>query len=273
MRPKYRILLIEDDPDYSELIQVMLSKETDTAFDVDRVGQLQTGLERLAAGGIDLILLDLSLPDSQALDTFISVHSHVPEIPVVVLTSLVDEELAIKAVHKGAQDYLVKGLVDSNLLTRSIRYAIERHQMLEKLRQKTQELQASEARNRAMLNAIPDLILQISRDGILLDCNEVKDNDIAISYGGILGKKVHEALPTEMANQIMRYVERTLRVGGIHVFEYQSLVKGDLHDYEVRLIVSGQNEVLAIVRNITERKEADRMKNQFIWRLRRAGLW
>ncbi len=272
MKHRYRILLIEDNPDYSQLIRIMLSKETDTAFDVECADLLQAGLERLAADGIDLVLLDLSLPDSRALDTFISVHTNAPEVPIVVLSSTDDEKLAIKAVQEGAQDYLVKELVDGDLLVRSIRYAIERHQMLEELKRKTQELQASEERNRAILNAIPDLILQITRDGVLLSYKAAKSDDVAMPCSESPGKKIYEALPKEMAEQIMHRIERTPYIDGTQTFEYQSPVKGDLHDYEARIIASGQNEVLVIVRNITKRKEADRIKNQFIWRLRRAGL-
>jgi PAS domain S-box-containing protein len=270
---RIRILLIEDDRDYSQLIQIMLSKETDPAFDVKCTELLQTGLERLAKGGIDLVLLDLSLPDSRALDTFTSVYTQAPETPIVVLSCLDDEKLAIEALHKGAQDYLVKDLVDSSLLARSVYYAIERHRMLEELKRKTQALQASEAKNRAILNAIPDLMFQISKDGILLDHKAAKNDDIPVPRDGFLGKKVYEVLPTELAEQIMRYTSHMLYAGKIQVFEYQSLVKGSLHDYEARIVANGPDEVLVIVRDITKRKEAERMKNQFIWRLRRAGLW
>ena len=104
----------------------MLAEVRGTAFDLEWADQLSSGLERLAAGGIDAVLLDLSLPDSQGFDTFVKTHTQAAQVPIIVLSGLDDEELAGKAVREGAQDYLVKGNVDSNLLVRALRYAVER---------------------------------------------------------------------------------------------------------------------------------------------------
>ncbi|MGQ4808833.1 hypothetical protein NKDENANG_02224 [Candidatus Entotheonellaceae bacterium PAL068K] len=84
---------------------------------------------RLEAGGVDMALLDLSLPDSQGLDTLVLVYACVPHVPIVVLMGLDNTVLAAQAVWQGAQDYLVKGRIDGDLLRRTIRYAIERQQM------------------------------------------------------------------------------------------------------------------------------------------------
>jgi MinD-like ATPase involved in chromosome partitioning or flagellar assembly/CheY-like chemotaxis protein len=124
-----KVLLIEDNPGDARLIQMMLAEARGAPFDIERADRLSTGLGRLATGGIDVVLLDLSLPDSQGLDTFARVHAQAPEVPIVLLTGLEDEELGVEAMREGAQDYLVKGQVDSRLLVRSMRYAIERHRM------------------------------------------------------------------------------------------------------------------------------------------------
>ena len=130
-----RILLVEDNPGDARLIREMLAEVRGVAFDVQRGDRLSTSLERLAEGGIDLVLLDLSLPDSQGLDTFARVYAQAPDVPIVLLTGLDDADLAVRAVREGAQDYLVKGQLDSGLLARSIRYAIERHRaQVERLR-------------------------------------------------------------------------------------------------------------------------------------------
>src|SRR5258707_3378479 len=128
-----RVLLIEDNPADAELIQETLSEPGRVAFSLETAGQLGTGLERLAAGGIDVVLLDLSLPESWGLSTLARVQASAPSVPVVVLSGLADETLAIQAVHAGAQDYLVKGQVDSRLLGRALRYAIERRQAADAL--------------------------------------------------------------------------------------------------------------------------------------------
>ncbi|NQE46411.1 Chemotaxis response regulator protein-glutamate methylesterase [ANME-1 cluster archaeon GoMg2] len=121
-----KVLLIEDNPGDARLIQEMLSEVDGSTFELESAGSLSTGMERLAAGDIDVVLLDLGLPDSSGLDTFITVHAQAPDVPIMMFTGLDDAELAIKAVQEGAQDYLPKNKLDSELLVRTIRYAIER---------------------------------------------------------------------------------------------------------------------------------------------------
>jgi len=128
-----RILLIEDNPGDIRLIREMLGEVGTVSFNLKWADQLSRGLERLAKGGIDVLLLDLSLPDSHGFDTFTKAHTQVPEVPIVVLTDLNDETVGIRAMQEGAQDYLVKGQVDKNLLVRSIRYAVERQQLVEEV--------------------------------------------------------------------------------------------------------------------------------------------
>ncbi len=110
-----------------------LSDAPANPFVLEHVQTLGDGLERVQRGGIALVLLDLSLPDSFGLDTFARAHEAAPEVPIIVLSGRDDEALAIKTVHEGAQDYLVKGQVDTRLLVRSMRYAIERKRAEEAL--------------------------------------------------------------------------------------------------------------------------------------------
>ncbi|MBU1615483.1 response regulator [bacterium] len=117
-----KILLIEDDPEDVMLISEMLASSKGVTFDLEHVNRLSSGLERLAKGGFDLVLSDLGLPDSQGLDTFLEVQRRQPKLPIVVLTGLGDESVGVSAVRRGAQDYLIKGEVNSSLLIRSIHY-------------------------------------------------------------------------------------------------------------------------------------------------------
>jgi signal transduction histidine kinase len=121
-----RVLLVEDDPEDVLLLRETLSDVPSVQFDVTHVGTLGEALPRLGEPGFEVVLLDLSLPDSQGFETFGTVKASGSEVPVVVLTGLDDETLALRAVQAGAQDYLVKGRADGELLCRSIRYAIER---------------------------------------------------------------------------------------------------------------------------------------------------
>ncbi|KAF5411238.1 MAG: PAS domain S-box protein [Euryarchaeota archaeon] len=121
-----KVLLIEDNPGDARLIEVMLSLVSGTLFDVENANRLSDGLKHLSEGKIDAVLLDLGLPDSSGLDTFEKVNDQAPEVPIVMLTGLDDTELALEGMRMGAQDYLVKGRVDGDLLARTLRYAIER---------------------------------------------------------------------------------------------------------------------------------------------------
>ena len=135
------VLLIEDDPDDAMLIQRYLSNAPKVRCEVKHVDRLGKGLECLKDGGFDVVLLDLGLPDvSTGLDTFEKTHALAPQVPIIVLTGHDDDEFAIEAVQKGAQDYLVKGQVTGGLLGRSIRYAIGRQKLLMQLEQSAKEI-------------------------------------------------------------------------------------------------------------------------------------
>ncbi len=128
------VLLIEDDPYDAELTMALLGEIRNFRCLAERADTLFRGLERLSRGGVDLVLLDLGLPDSLGLGTFELAYVQYPDIPIIILSGLADEEMAIKTVQEGAQDYLVKGNFDGNLLARAIRYAIERHRIKAELK-------------------------------------------------------------------------------------------------------------------------------------------
>src|SRR5260370_12786542 len=120
-----RVLLVEDNPGDVRLCLELLREAGEGHVKVEHVDRLATALERLSNQAFDVVLLDLSLPDAHGLDTLVRAHAHAPSVPIVVLTGLDDQALAVKAVRAGAQDYLVKGRVDGDLLVRSIRQATE----------------------------------------------------------------------------------------------------------------------------------------------------
>jgi two-component system, cell cycle sensor histidine kinase and response regulator CckA len=129
------ILLVEDNIGDVRLLQENLKEVNPIQFRLTQVEWLKDALVYLARSKFDIVLLDLSLPDSQGLETFFQIYRQDATIPVIVLTGLDDESLAIEAMQAGVQDYLVKGQVTGDLLIRSIRYAIERKQTEQKLRE------------------------------------------------------------------------------------------------------------------------------------------
>jgi signal transduction histidine kinase/HPt (histidine-containing phosphotransfer) domain-containing protein len=152
-RQQIRVLLIEDSPDDALLIREYLAGARQTRCRIDHVELLSDALERVSAGAIDIVLLDLQLPDSRGLDTFRRVQNADPALPVVVLSGYEDETTALTAVQEGAQDYLVKGQVEPRELEKTLLYAIERQRTGRALAERNAELQkaieAAEAANRA----------------------------------------------------------------------------------------------------------------------------
>lgn len=130
-----KVLLIEDDPQVANLISRVLTSNSTSAFQVEHFDRLETALRRISRkNNVELILLDLTLPDASGIDTFLKVHSQAGDIPIVVMTGLNDETIAVRAVHEGAQDYLVKGHFDNQLLIRALLYAIERGRLQKELK-------------------------------------------------------------------------------------------------------------------------------------------
>jgi DNA-binding NarL/FixJ family response regulator len=124
------ILLVEDDPADARLIREMVFDVSPTLVRRLRLAdRLATGIQAAHEAQPDIVLLDLSLPDARGFDTFRQLQAAVPTVPVVILSGLNDEDMAVRSVQGGAQDYLVKGHVDGTTLVRAMRYAIERKRM------------------------------------------------------------------------------------------------------------------------------------------------
>lgn len=158
---RIRILLVEDDADDIWVMRNLLGDRWDAPFDLVQVELLSAAIERVLEETFDVILLDLTLPDSRGLETFFAMHAQAGDVPIVVLSGHSDEQSAMKAVQAGAQDYLVKGQVNDRVLVRSIRYAIERgrrHRAEEQMRDTTEEFRAaSEIQQRLYPSEPPQL--------------------------------------------------------------------------------------------------------------------
>jgi two-component system cell cycle response regulator len=128
-----RILLVEDNLEYARAVQIILGEVSAEEFDLAHVTRVADVTQQLEHGVFDVILLDLNLPDSAGYETFANIHTHNPEIPIVVMSSDDDTALAVRTVREGAQDYLVKGEENLKALTRAIHYAIERQKAQSRL--------------------------------------------------------------------------------------------------------------------------------------------
>jgi len=152
-----KVLLIENNPEDARRIKKELLAVKSTKFDLLLADCLSQGLKHLAEANIDIVLLDLSLPDSNGIDTFLRITQQKPDIPVVILTAHDDESFAINALRQGAQDSLIKEQVYGTLLARSLQYAIERNRIKEALFHRGQEF-------RKLVENTPDIIARFDRE-------------------------------------------------------------------------------------------------------------
>lgn len=213
-----RVLLIEDNPADARLIEVLLAEVRIARFSLRWEDHLKGGLARLAGkNDFDAVLLDLLLPDSQGLDTILKVREQAPEVPLVVLTGQDDESLGLSAVQRGAQDYLVKGNADANLLARSLLYSIERQRMQATLRNLSLTDPLTGLYNRRGLLALADQQLKTARRNksslslVLADLDGLKEiNDT-------LGHQEGDAAILEIAKTLketFRQSDILARMGG-----------------------------------------------------------
>ncbi|HTH15231.1 MAG TPA: EAL domain-containing protein [Magnetospirillum sp.] len=191
---KRTVLVVEDNPGDARLVELFLLEETSDPFRILKAGTLADGLAQLASEHVDVVLLDLSLPDSFGLATLARLKAEWPLVPVVVLTGTNDEMLAVQALRQGAQDYLVKGAGDSDLVRRAVRYAIERSRVDLALRR-------SEDRFRAVFqNAGVGVVLSES-DGRLAQANPAFCAMVGYSEAELVGKHFSEISHPEDAGR------------------------------------------------------------------------
>jgi PAS domain S-box-containing protein len=120
-----------------------------------------------------------------------------------------------------------------------------------------EELKKSESKSRAILDAIPDLIFILNKNGVFLDYKAQREEDLYLPSDKFLGKKIDEVLPNDLVKLVKYHIKRALETGTVQVFEYQLKIKGEMRDYEARMVVSGEDEVLSIMREITESKKME----------------
>ena len=247
-------MLIEDDQGDAELLRLKLSDQTTLKIELEHMDRLSTGLERLSRGGIDLLLLDLSLPDSHGLDTLTEVRAHSPGVPIIVITGLDDEARAVETLNIGAQDYLVKGQGDGVSVARSILYALERHRLRKIAEQRADELQKSEANLSTIINTNADALLIVDQNG------EVRFANPAAEI--LFDKKVEELVGNPFGFPVVTGDMTELEI----LLEDGTKVVAEMRIAEINW--ECQKAYLVSLRDISWRKRAEeeraRLENQFM---------
>jgi two-component system, cell cycle sensor histidine kinase and response regulator CckA len=252
-----KILLIEDNPGDVLLLQETLSEITFVELELVHVERLAKALKRLQSEDFDVILLDLALPDSNGLDTFIQIQEQTPATPIVVLTGMADETLAMSAMKAGAQDYLVKGQVSgSDLLLRSMRYAIERKRIEATLQQREQEF-------RTLAENAPDIIARFDKNLRFLYVNSVAGETACLAAPDFLGKTSNQmGLPENLFTRWEAALQQVFNTNTPTSIEFEVVKPDGVNYYQARFVPEfawdGSIEsVLAVARDISDVKLAE----------------
>jgi two-component system sensor histidine kinase DctS len=303
----FRILLVEDNAADARLVELALADVDDAQFDVEHVERLSQALD-VTNEGFDAVLLDLSLPDSHGLDTVALFKATRPDLPIIVLSGQQDLAIAIDAVKAGAQDYLVKGLENSYLISRAIRYAIERKYAEEALRKAREELEhrvdertaelrlaneqlqlqiaerehaekaqrQSEHQMHLVADALPVLISYVDREQRYRFNNKAHEDWFGRPHGEVCGEHIKKTLGDDTYNKLRPHIETAL--GGAAVdFEIDIANPRGGERYFHIVFVPDKDEqdetqgFYALSQDITERKQAEEQERQRMLQLAHAS--
>jgi two-component system, cell cycle sensor histidine kinase and response regulator CckA len=244
-----RVLIVEDNPGDARLFKELVRDAGVGHWQLVHVDRLSAALERLRLQPFDVMLLDLSLPDADGLETLIRAHAEAPKVPIVVLTGLDDQALAVRAVRAGAQDYLVKGRMDGDLLVRSIRYASERGRTIEALERR-------EEHYRSLIEYSMDLISILNLDGTIRYVSPSHERILGYPLDELVGRNVLSFIHTEDKARVQaalstgndgRPLECRVRHADGSWREIESFSRDLSH-------VAGVNGMVVNARDVTERK-------------------
>jgi len=201
------VLLVEDNPGDIALLKLMLTDECEDRIFVETATRVSEAVKRLDCRAFDVVLLDLTLPDAQGLEALIHLHEHACRVPIIVQTGLDDDDLAVKAMQLGAQDYIAKGKPDGRLLVSRIRQAIERTRTARELAEQRRRLDA-------LLENIPDRVYFKNREGAFIQVNPA----LARLYGfedpsQVVGKTDSDFFTPEHASQARADEDDVFRTG------------------------------------------------------------
>ena len=247
-----RLLLVEDNPGDARLLREMLNEQASHDTELTHVGSMSDAEKHLAKHGVDIILLDLGLPDAQGLTVVRRVREVAPLVPLVVLTGMDDESLAAQALQEGAQDYLVKGQIETRGLLRSLRYAVERRVL--------------EGVYRGLLEAAPDAMVVVNQHGEIVLLNLQAEKQFGYHRDELIGQVVKNIIPQGFAERMIADGTRTAaesvaqQIGmGIELVGRRK----DGSEFPIEIMLSpldGVDGVLvtAAIRDITVRKAAEK---------------
>jgi len=238
-----KILVIEDNPDDVELLMDMFSEAHYSLSDIVHTGELSTSLELLKKTNFEIVLLDISLPDSYGPDTFYKLHDKIPEIPIIVITGNKDEKIIGNLLQNGAQDYLIKGTIDPDSLMHSINYAVERQRLLVSLNHKTEEIQSLRESLEQIITSNADALMIIDQQGIIRFSNP--------AASAIFNRKLEDMIGNDFGFPVATKKALELDI----VRKDGRAIVAELRAVEINW--DNNPAYLASIRDITERKQLE----------------
>ncbi|TNC79791.1 MAG: hypothetical protein C9356_17160 [Oleiphilus sp.] len=239
-----KVLVVEDDPDDIYLIREYLGQDANKKFNIETCQNLQSALDAISQKSFDVVLLDLGLPDAEgmeALDTLVQLDTHTP---IIVLT-VHDDEFGEAAIRKGAADYLPKRLCNTDLLSRAVRYAIERHSLLAELQERAENDVLTGLPNRAMMyDKLDFMIAQCERSKapfslVMMDFDDFKQiND---THGHRYGDQLIKAFSKRLKS-LIRKSDYAARYGGD---EFLMIVANYTNEEELLNLIKRKQEQLS----------------------------
>jgi two-component system, NarL family, sensor histidine kinase UhpB len=210
------VMLVEDNPGDAIIIKEMLKEVYDDKFVLEHFNRVDEGLKHINQD-FDILLLDLNLPDSHGVETFKTMGKHATNLPIIILTGLVDENLAINIVSEGAQDYLVKGQIDKQLLSRSIKYSIERKKI-------EIDLKKSKEKYKQMVEKIESGLFVIDSNNQITYINNHMAGMLGYTVDEITNQDIFRFIKNKCKNIFKNYLDINNRSVG-QTYEIQFITK------------------------------------------------
>jgi phosphoserine phosphatase RsbU/P len=242
-KPELKLLVVTPNPEVVRLFKEIAKQVMETELDIEIIENLKAALLRLEAGGIDIILADLNLPDSQGVDTFLKLKDRFSVIPIIVLAGLDEAELAMEAIRAGAQDFLIRKNLESGLLLRSVKYSLEKFKVLDELKKKTQKLEINEESLNTIVEKNEDGIIIVDQVGIVLFINPAAVRILGRTSEDLLGNMIGLPLISGESTEL-----NIIRKG-----REQSIAETRV----VETVWKDRKVYLASLRDITERKKTE----------------
>ena len=267
-----KILLVEDNPADADLLAELLEVSVGVEWELVPVEFLHEAIAHLSKQPFDVVLLDLSLPDSRGLETLTRLQEVAPDTAMVVMTGLDDEAIALESVRLGAQDYIVKGQITTPLLVRTIRYAIERSQTFQMLKE-------SERRFRAIFDSSFQLTKLLTPEGIVLEVNETALEFTEMRSEDVVGSPIWKQPIWEQSPKAKAQLKEGVIKAGMGEFfrtEMDFLGKNNqiiTVDFSLKPVKNETGQVLLLIaeaRDISDRKRAEEQLQQTNQELARA---